>query len=137
MNLLSKTLLVAAISVAGLSAGKAAAQEMVSGTCEMPGAQYAFSGVPTDGNPPLPSTIKTIGAVTLLARQNSCNIQLVCVRASQSEADVLKQRNQCVAVRQAIVRSNKGGSFGRDNIFIHRTKPTKSYKLGNVYAILR
>ncbi len=139
MNLMSKTLLGAGMALIGVSGSGALAQDasMASGTCKTPGAQYAFAAVPTDGRKPLPSDQKQIGALALLARQNGCNIELVCVRASDAPEERQKQRNQCVGVRDTLVRATRGARFGKDNIIVHRTKPSGGYKANVIYAILR
>lgn len=77
---------------------------------------------------------RTLGVVALYAARDNCNIQLVCVTNGEGEPAVDYARQQCVVVRDILVRANRGKGWDKENIFTSRQNPGNGLQGGVVYV---
>jgi hypothetical protein len=119
--------------------GSAVAQTAAIGgaNCTLANRGTSVSGIPDTKEKLVPSVRKQLSGYALQAKKNSCNIELVCVGASNSEANMEYARQACVVVRDAFIRAAGKGDWGKPNILVSRKAPGGSFAAGLVYITLR
>jgi hypothetical protein len=101
--------------------------------CPRAGEAMALMGVTDKQAGTSNETRRTLGVVALYAARDNCNIQLVCVNNGEGEPATNYARQQCVVVRDILVRANRGKGWDKDNIFSSRQNPGDGRQGGVVY----
>lgn len=126
-----KRFLAIVVAVAGLGIGGGVvapmAQEAAS-TCTTPGTA-PLTGIGTNARELAPSQGRLISGYGRAAKVGTCKISLVCIAMDGSEAARDVARQQCVAVRDALV----WGGFVKADIATSRQNPGGGMAAGTVY----
>jgi hypothetical protein len=102
--------------------------------CARAGEALTLSGVTDKQAGTSNEARRTLGVVALYAARDNCNIQLICVNNGEGEAATNYARQQCVVVRDILVRANKGKGWDKENIFTSRQNPGNGLQGGIVYV---
>lgn len=126
-----KSFLAVIVAVAGLGLGGGLAgvqaQEAAS-SCTTPGTA-PLTGIGTNARELAPSIGRLISGYGRAAKVGGCKISLVCIATDGSDPAREVARNQCVAVRDALV----WGGFVKADISTSRQNPGGGMAAGTVY----
>ncbi|WP_193335472.1 hypothetical protein [Devosia beringensis] len=118
------------VALAGLGFGGVmgvAAQEPAQ-NCTTPGTA-SLAGIPADPKKIMPNQSRLISGYGRGAKRGTCKISLVCIYADGSDAAREVARQQCVSVRDSLVR----GGFTKADISTSRQGPGNGMSANTVY----
>jgi hypothetical protein len=136
MKLFAKAALALALSMSMIPVALpvTTAQAQTPTGCSRAGEALTLAGITDQQAGTSNEARRTLGVVALYAARENCNIQLVCVNNGEGETAANYARQQCVVVRDILVRANRGKGWDKDNIFTSRQNPGNGLQAGIVYV---
>jgi uncharacterized protein YggE len=112
----------------GIVFGEAAVAQEAQSNCSISGTA-ALQGIPDTKEGLAPSVAREIAGYGRQAEASNCGISLVCVATDSGDTSREFARQQCVVVRDQLVRAG----FAKANISTSRKNPGGSFAAGAVY----